>query len=188
MIFVRRCPARFSFLLSTPIRKWLLQPARVVKSLTVDQTARILDLGAGSGVVSNYVLTALPNARLVLVDAQLSMLRQAKKRLSHRATARIQFANAVAEALPFSSGSFDAVLMVTVLGEVDSVIHTLREVHRILRHEGIFSVTEHLPDPDFKSISAVRRLLADAGFEERNLTGTRWSYTLTTARVGQFAG
>lgn len=187
MIFVRRCPARFSFLLSSPVRKWLLQPARVVESLAVDQAARILDLGAGSGVVSDYVLNALPNARLLLVDAQLSMLRQAKKRLSRRSTTRVRFVNAVAEALPFSTGSFDAVFMVTVLGEVDNVIYTLREVHRILRHEGIFSVTEHLPDPDFKSISTVRRLLADAGFEERHLTGTRWSYTMTAARVGPFA-
>ncbi|HEY0810866.1 MAG TPA: class I SAM-dependent methyltransferase [Longimicrobiales bacterium] len=186
MIFVKRCPARFSFVLSSPIRKWLLQPARVVRSLGVDQTDRVLDLGAGSGVVSEYVLNTLPNARLVLVDAQLSMLVQARKRVRRHST-RALLANAVAEALPFPNGSFDAVLMVTVLGEVDNVIHALREVHRVLRPGGIFSVTEHLPDPDFRSISAVRRLLADSGFRERNLTGNRWSYTLSATRVGQFA-
>jgi ubiquinone/menaquinone biosynthesis C-methylase UbiE len=184
MIFVRRCPARFSFLLSSPVRKWLLHPARVVRSLSVGQGARILDLGAGSGVVSEYVLNTLPSVRLVLVDAQWPMLRKARKRLGGRRLAgRVQFGNAVAEALPFPKESFDAVLMVTVLGEVDSVSQTLREVHRVLRPQGILSITEHLPDPDFRSIAAVRRLLADYGFQERDLTGTRWSYTLSAVRA-----
>jgi len=77
--------------------------------------------------------------------------------------------------------------MVTVLGEVDDAPMTMREVHRVLRPGGVLSISEHLPDPDFRSVRKVRALLQAFSFDERDLHGGRLSYTLNASKVGSVA-
>ncbi len=48
--------------------------------------------------------------------------------------------NAVAEALPFSDGSFDFVLMVTTICFVDDIRLAFKESYRILKHSGLLIV------------------------------------------------
>ena len=46
----------------------------------------------------------------------------------------------VAEKLPYDSASFDFALMVTTICFVDNPLKSLREIHRILKPEGVFIV------------------------------------------------
>ena len=69
------------------------------------------------------------------------------------------------------------VYMVTVFGEVDDQDACLRGVRRILRPGGILSISEHLPDPDFTSLSALRHRAERAGFALKSSHGSRWAYT-----------
>jgi ubiquinone/menaquinone biosynthesis C-methylase UbiE len=101
------------------------------------------------------------------------MLRRARRRLQ---AVPVTVAG-VAEALPFANDAFDIVLLVTVLGELDDAPAALREVQRVLRPRGVLSISEHLPDPDFRSLTAVRALVGALGFVEAEARGTRWSYT-----------
>ena len=78
--------------------------------------------------------------------------------------------------------SVDFALLVTVLGEVDDAQVTLQEIRRVLRPGGLLSVTEHLPDPDFRSAATVRSLASSQGFAERDYSGGRWSYTINFVR------
>lgn len=183
MIFLRRCPARFAFLLEGPLRRWLLQPTRLVASLPLSDAARVLDLGAGSGVVAQTVMRQMRGGTLILLDAQRRMLLRARQRLAALPGVRPAFSAGVAESLPFPDASFDLVLMVTVLGEVDDPAMTMREVHRVLRPGAILSISEHLPDPDFRSVARVRALLQAFGFQERDLCGGSWSYTINATRI-----
>lgn len=48
-----------------------------------DEPIQVLDLGAGTGLMSYYVLRLFPNARLTLMDLSDGMLQQAKKRLAN---------------------------------------------------------------------------------------------------------
>ena len=104
MIFVRRCPARFAFVLGSRFRRWLLQPARVVASLGLTGPSRVLDLGAGSGVMAEALLDGLPQVRVALLDAQRGMIARARRRLSSRGTARVGLVVGVAERLPYVGG------------------------------------------------------------------------------------
>lgn len=187
MIFLRRCPARFAFLLEGSLRRWLLQPNRLVASLPLPDGARVLDLGAGSGVVAESVLRQMRGGRLTLLDAQRRMILRARRRLVPVPGVRPAFSVGVAEFLPFPEATFDVVLMVTVLGEVDDAPMTMREVHRVLRPGGVLSISEHLPDPDFRSVRKVRALLQAFSFDERDLHGGRLSYTLNASKVGSVA-
>lgn len=174
-----RCPARCAFLLEHPLRRRLLRLDRLARSLPLGPSSRVLDLGAGSGVVAGALLDRFAVERLVLLDAQWGMLRRAR----HRLEGNIEFVVAVAEALPFIDDGFDIVLLVTVLGEVDDADRALREVRRVLRPGGVVSITEHLPDPDFRSLDRIRPLMESHGFLEVRVLGSRWSFmaNFTTA-------
>ena len=174
----KRCPARFAFLLEHPLRRQLLGADRLVESLRLQPGSRVLDLGSGPGVVATHIAAVLPRGELVLVDPQEAMLTRARRRVVPSPGLSVAFLAASAERVPLRDGIVDVVLLVTVLGEVDDAPLVIQEAHRVLRFGGILSVSEHLPDPDFRGAPSVRRLVCGFGFEERELRGSRWSYTV----------
>ena len=48
----------------------------------------------------------------------------------------------------------------------------------MLKPDGVLSITEHHPDPDFESAQAVAAGLQAHGFEPLQQLGWRWAYTL----------
>ena len=84
----------------------------------------------------------------------------------------------MASACPSGEGSFDVVYMVTVLGEIRSPKTFLDEARRVLRPDGVLSVSEHVPDPDFLSVASVRHLAETSGFELVARYGQPWSHTV----------
>ena len=186
-LLLKRCPARLAFLLEHPLRQRLLRIDRLVESLRLQSGSRVLDLGAGSGVVAGAVATKLQRGALVLVDPQVRMLVRARQRLAHLTMPTLDCVAGVAEQIPLRDESIDLVLLVTVLGEVDDAVRVLREVRRVLRPSGVVSVSEHLPDPDFRTAAAIRTLMQTCGFEERELIGSRWSYTVNFIKSGHVA-
>src|SRR4051812_21993000 len=69
-------------------------------------TPRILDLGAGTGILSSAIVDRVPTARLHLLDASAEMLQQAAIRLSGRqAPMTVQSLEA-----DLPSGPFDAIV------------------------------------------------------------------------------
>jgi ubiquinone/menaquinone biosynthesis C-methylase UbiE len=177
-LILKRCPAQLAFMLEHPLRRRLLKVDKLVESLRLSPGARVLDVGAGSGVVSSEVAKQLPRGEIILIDPQPKMLQRARKRIPSRPSVAVYFAAAVAEHLPLADQSVDAALLVTVLGEVDDATLVLREIHRVLKPGGVFSVSEHLPDPDFRAANKVRALTNAGGFTERDTFGGRWSYTI----------
>jgi hypothetical protein len=47
----------------------------------------------------------------------------------------------------------------------------------VLRPDGLLSITEHLPDPDFSWLSTLRALVEAEGFAFEEHFGPPWSYT-----------
>jgi SAM-dependent methyltransferase len=67
----------------------------------------VLELAAGTGVVSHLLAAALPEARVVATDLNPAMLDVAR---AGGAPPNLAFAPADAQALPFADGAFDCVL------------------------------------------------------------------------------
>ncbi|HEY4098492.1 MAG TPA: class I SAM-dependent methyltransferase [Baekduia sp.] len=76
--------------------------------------ARVLDLGAGTGILAARVAAAHPEAELVLVDGAPAMLEQARATLGERA--RLHVAD-LADPLP--AGPFDAVVSALAIHHLD---------------------------------------------------------------------
>ena len=79
--------------------------------------------------------------------------------------------------MPFADDAFDLAVLVAVLGEIASPEDFLREIHRVLRPEGVLAVHEHVPDPDRIPLPALRPLVEASGLRFRHSAGPRWNYT-----------
>ena len=86
-----------------------------------------VEIGIGSGIF------ALPLDIKDGIDPSLAMRQKAKER-------GIYPVDGVAEKLPYTNKSYDYSLMVTTICFVDNIIQSFKEVHRILKKEGIFII------------------------------------------------
>ena len=110
--------------------------------------ARILDVAAGTGLVSRALAVRYPGAEIVALDPSEAMLSAgAAENASAGLDARIHPVLGAAESLPFPDGTFDAVTFTYLLRYVDDPGATVRELARVLRPGGTLASLEfHVPD------------------------------------------
>ncbi len=77
----------------------------------------VLDLGAGTGLLSGFVLARWPEARLTLVDGAPAMLAQARERLAEAGAAARFVVGDLADPLPGTG--FDAVVSALAIHHLD---------------------------------------------------------------------
>jgi uncharacterized protein len=170
-------PHELSFFLDLPWRYVTLSPRRLVARLALGAASRVLEVGAGSGFYSVAVARSVPKGHLELLDLQPEMLEKARRKLEAEGLQNVGYTLADAGVLPFEADSFDALFLVAVLGEVANRKAFLGEARRVLKPEGLLSISEHLPDPDFSTFAKVKTLVEKEGFEFVERYGGRWSYT-----------
>jgi ubiquinone/menaquinone biosynthesis C-methylase UbiE len=127
---------------------------------------RMLEIGPGTGLQSLHVAGQLGAAgRLDIVDIQRPMLDHVTRRDTSGVIVATQ---ADARELPFGEGVFDAVYLVTALGEIPDPGAVLREVRRVVRPGGRLVVGEFF-DRHFVSLV---RLLREANAADLELAAT----------------
>lgn len=101
----------------------------------LDGYARVLDVGCGEGQIAR-VLQSRANiaSHIVGVDPTQGQVDVAIERAVGE-----QYLRSGADALPFASGSFDAVLACLVFEHIDALDEAVSEVARVLRPGGRFS-------------------------------------------------
>ncbi len=165
--------------LLNPIRRLVLSPRGLVRRLALVPDASVLELGPGPGYFSAAVARAVPQGRLVLVDVQPEMLEMARERLEARGLHHVEYRVGSAGALPLASQSMDVAFLSAVLGEVPARDACLAELHRVLRPDGLLSITEYkVSDPDFVPASEVRSSVEAAGFQCCSSRGGILHFTL----------
>jgi ubiquinone/menaquinone biosynthesis C-methylase UbiE len=99
---------------------------------------RALDVGCGSGVVTRELAKRVaPSGRVVGCDSSEALLDVARKYARDAGLETlIEFRAADCRELPFSDGSFDAVIAATVLAHVPGVERAVREMVRVTRVGG----------------------------------------------------
>lgn len=168
-------PAKKAHSLLNPARRLVQSPRRVVDALGAAADARVIEIGCGPGYFSPTLAAAIPLGDAVLADLQHEMLQLARERLTTRDNAR--FVQLDATRLPFGSETFDAALVVLMLGEVPDRDRCLAECRRVLRSGGVALFAESRRDGDFIRRADLRSLVEPHGFELDEIRGWSLEYT-----------
>lgn len=111
-----------------------LEQTRILDLVGPVEGSRILDVGCGDGLLT-WTL-AERNAWVVGIDTDRAMLEAATARLARGRRQRPRFVEGRIEQLPFPDGSFDVVVIVTVLCLLEDRAGAVREAARVLRPGG----------------------------------------------------
>ncbi|CAL9294537.1 MULTISPECIES: class I SAM-dependent methyltransferase [unclassified Streptomyces] len=114
---------------------------------TVPSRARVLDLGAGTGLLGGAILERLPEAELVLVDHSDAMLAKARERFAGNPRVTIEVAD-MKDPLP--QGPFDAVVSGLAIHHLTHAEKEdlFRRIHEVLTPDGVFVNVEQLAGPN----------------------------------------
>lgn len=171
-------PYQFAFTLLIPIRNIFLSPKKLIERLELKEGDNVLEVGAGPGYFSLKVAKFLKNGRLTLADIQQEMLDIAKKRLVKRKVENANYYLCNGTKFEIEDNKFDVVYMVTVLGEIENQKEYIGEFYRMLKPNGILSISEQGGDPDKMSVEEIKELLKDFNFEFYKLYGTKNNFTI----------
>ena len=142
-----------------------------VLALRAGPLRRVLDLGAGTGLMSAAVLERYPDAQLVLLDGAPEMLSQARELLPDGSATTV--VGDMRDALP--EGPFDAVVSALAIHHLEhsDKCELLTRVHGLLRPGGVFVNAEHVagPTPWLEAVyrSNWRRACVAAGAREAEI-------------------
>jgi SAM-dependent methyltransferase len=122
----------------------------VVDALNLRPGQHVLEVGCGSGVLCRWLARRTNGANVIAgVDINRYLLREAAALATREELAdQIDFREGDAEALPFADASFDVVLSVTMLEEVDAD-RALAELVRVAKPGGRVGVVVRAADAPF---------------------------------------
>jgi tRNA (cmo5U34)-methyltransferase len=104
---------------------------------SADKSFRVLDLGAGTGLLSKVISDRFPNACFTLVDISGDMLMKARERFAARPN---HFSFEVRDYTTALQGSFDLVVSALSIHHLEDErkAELFRSVYRVLGSEGMF--------------------------------------------------
>ncbi|MBF0261842.1 MAG: class I SAM-dependent methyltransferase [Magnetococcales bacterium] len=138
---------------------------------------RVLDLGAGTGLLSGMVLSAFPDASVTLIDLSEAMLERARERLSDHVEAVTFRVGDYAHAS--LGGPFDAIVSALSIHHIagEGKLALFRQVFQALQPGGIFINADQVAgsSPEIEAHyrkNWLERVIA-AGVTEETLAGAR---------------
>lgn len=171
-------PPKYAFMLLIPFRNIFLSPKKLIQRLELQENNKVLEIGPGPGYFSLPVARILKKGKLVLLDIQQEMLDMARKRMEKRNITNVDYELCDGKSIDLESKSFDRVFMVTVIGEIDNKDIYLKEINRILKDDGILSISELAGDPDKLTQNELASLVTKYGFETSKTYGNKRNYTM----------
>ncbi|MBN2865897.1 MAG: malonyl-ACP O-methyltransferase BioC [Thiotrichales bacterium] len=125
-------------------------------ALTTLDPRVIVDIGAGTGLLTEKVIQRYPQASVIAIDLSLAMLKHAEQRLKKRKFNWLPqsiwqnngatLLNADAYALPLADNSVDLLVSNLMLQWCDDLDSVFAEFRRVLRPEGLIMFTTFGPD------------------------------------------
>ncbi len=133
------CPVWLGYLLASPLRRLIENPAKLVLPL-LKPGHRVLELGPGLGFFTIPTAKSVgPHGTVVCVDVQAGMLARLGERLAKRGLRdRVELRQCGPEDLGLDDvkGSFDVALALYVVHETPSPEHTIRCLATSLKPDG----------------------------------------------------
>ena len=169
------CPYSQRFWVQAP-HPWITR-ARLRGILEPAAGERILEIGPGTGYYTLDLADWVGHEGAVeIFDLQQEMLDHTIRRAREKGLWNVNPTRGDARELPYDDDSFDAAVLVTVLGEIPDQDRALREVARVLRPGGRLVVGELFGDPHMVTEGSLRRRGAAAGLRFERRVGSPLAY------------
>jgi ubiquinone/menaquinone biosynthesis C-methylase UbiE len=138
---------------------------------------RVLEIGPGTGYYTLEIAEWVgPEGAVEIFDIQQEMLDHTLRRAGERGIANLTATRGDAVSLPYEDDSCDAVVLVTVLGEIADGDAALREIARVLRPGGRLVVGELFGDPHYTVFGSLRHRCELAGLTFDSRSGSWLGY------------
>ena len=174
------CPYSQRFWVEAPHP--LITRERLREVLGPEPGERILELGVGTGYYSLDLAEWVgAGGTIELFDLQPEMLDHVMRRSAERGLTNLIPTEGDATALPYADDSIDAVVLITVLGEIPDRASAMAQIARVLKPGGRLVVGELFGDPHFTTPRQVAGLGADAGLVLERRSGP-WAGSFSLLR------
>ncbi len=173
-------PSFMTRLIDNPIRrKFIQKPEKVAQRLKLEPGMIVLEIGPGKGSYTKVIARkVLPDGKVYAIDIQESIINRLKKRIKKENIENIIPKIDDAYNLSFEDESIDRALMIACLPEIPEPIRALKEIKRVLKPNGLISLSEMLPDPDYPRRKTEKKWAKEAGFELDEQFGNWFIYQL----------
>lgn len=163
---------------------YLITRRRLLGALEPKSGERILELGPGTGYYTVALGEALePDGALEILDVRPEFLDHTMRRVRAAGLTDVVATLGDGAAISYANGEFDAVILVSVLGEIPDPQNALREVRRVLRPGGRLVVGEMIVDPDFTRFGWVVEHAQAAGLVFQRRSGPLFGYLARLTRA-----
>ena len=160
--------------LEDPARLAALPQAAVVSLLHLEGNETVVDYGAGTGIYTIAVAEAVPNGRVIAVEALPRLAEMLRAKVTPELANRLELVETDANNVPAPDEVADRVVMVDVLHHLYDQPGALAEVTRLLRPGGLFVVVDWgdcerplgPPLEHVLGLAAVREVIATMGLNE----------------------
>ncbi|HXE99490.1 MAG TPA: class I SAM-dependent methyltransferase [Solirubrobacterales bacterium] len=174
------CPYSQRFWVEAPHP--LITRARLREVLEPTPGERLLEIGPGTGYYTVELADWVGAEGVVeIFDIQQQMLDHTIRAVRERGLWNVNPTLGDAQELGFDDDSFDAAILITVLGEIPDQDGALREIARVLRPGGRLIVGELFGDPHMVTLGSLQRRAEAAGLRFERRVGPKVGYF---ARLG----
>jgi ubiquinone/menaquinone biosynthesis C-methylase UbiE len=129
---------------------------QAIEQMSVPETARVLDVGCGSGWATRLFAAQTPRGKVVGIDISDEMIRLARKTSSE--FSNVEFQVASAESLPFADADFTHAFSMESLYYYHDIKRALKEIHRVLAPGGSFVTVLDLYEENAASHQWIEKL------------------------------
>jgi len=173
-------PAFATRLIDNPIRRRLLQkPELIAERMQLKPGMTVVEIGPGKGSYTKAVAEKVqPNGKVFAIDIQESIINRLKKKIKKESIQNIIPKIDDAYNLSFEDESVDRIFAITCLPEIPDPIRILMEFKRILKPDGIISLSELFLDPDYPLRRTEKRWAKEAGLDFYEGFGNWFVYQL----------
>ena len=172
-------PSWMADVIDNSLRRRLQPPDKTAVRHGIEPGMRVLEVGPGNGTYTMAAARRVGNDGLVIAaDIQYAMARLILRRVKKESIPNLKTLIADVHKLSFSDGFFDAIYMITVIGEIPDPDGAIREFYRVLKPGGTLAFSELFWDPDYPRPKTLIRKTTAAGFRLREKIGSFYYYTL----------
>lgn len=177
-------PHQFANLIDNPWRRKIQPPGVMPIRHGIEPGMNVLEVGPGNGTYTVETASWVgEDGNVTAIDIEPSAIERVQAKAQAEGLENIDARVADVINLPFADETFDAVTMMSVIGELPSPQLALMEFYRVLKPGGVIAISELLVDPDYPLAKTVISLATDAGFRLKKREGNFFSYTLVFEKV-----